>query len=88
MSSGSVSSGILSSREDPRGRCTLEAAWLNRPIMAVIGRVGGRWTRRIGGGRSVDQRGSIYGLADMCDYYSEAVHAGAGGHSVRDGVHD
>ena len=33
MSSGSVSSGILSSMEPPRGRA-LEEDWENRPIMA------------------------------------------------------
>lgn len=36
VSSGSVSSGILSSREGPRGLLTLDAAWLNKPIMSTV----------------------------------------------------
>ena len=39
VSSGSVSSGILSSRELPRGRCSLDAVWLNRPIISVFVKV-------------------------------------------------
>ena len=37
VSSGSVSSGTLSSTEVPRGRWNLEAVWLKRPIMLAAG---------------------------------------------------
>lgn len=37
VSSGSVSSGALSSTELDRGLWTLLAAWLKKPIMAEMG---------------------------------------------------
>ena len=60
MSSGSVSSGILSSSDDPRGRCTFEAAWLNSPIMSAIGPLARSAHVGAGAGTSVDQGGLIY----------------------------
>lgn len=39
VSSGSVSSGALSSTEVPRGLWTLLAAWLKKPIMAGLANV-------------------------------------------------
>lgn len=74
VSSGSVSSGILSSKEDPRG-LTFEAAWLKKPIMAACSAVRAMCTaKERTEGRLV--RGSdVLRLGPMCHCAAAAAAA-------------